>query len=144
MVNVRNQYFNNSDFRQAPYTTKSGSTKNVSNPTARRPSFPPFRITFTADETPSELSIIKDINKHCRISLSYGRYAAAGRNKSFLLYVNSSEQFDRLMDTNIWPTQICSLDCSIDLPSKVPSSYSIVAIGVPAQWNLAEFELDIK
>ncbi|CAF4991344.1 unnamed protein product, partial [Rotaria magnacalcarata] len=144
MVNVRIQYFNNSDFRQAPYTTTSGSTKNVSNPTARRPSFPPFRITFTADETPSELSIIKDINKHCRISLSYGRYAAAGRNKSFLLYVNSSEQFDHLKDKNIWPMQICSLDCSIDLPSKVPSSYSIVAIGVPAQWNLAEFELDIK
>jgi ribosomal protein RSM22 (predicted rRNA methylase) len=30
------------------------------------------------------------------------------------------------------------------LPSKVPPSYSIVATGVPAQWNLTEFEVDIK
>ncbi|CAF3798525.1 unnamed protein product [Rotaria sp. Silwood1] len=67
-----------------------------------------------------------------------------GRNKSFLLYASSSEQFDRLMDKNIWPIQICSVDYSIDFPSKVPSSYSILALGVPAQWNLLEFELDIK
>ncbi|CAF1138825.1 unnamed protein product [Rotaria sordida] len=67
-----------------------------------------------------------------------------GHNKSFLLYANSSEQFDRLMDKNIWPKQICSLDFSLDLPSKVSSSYSIVALGVPAQWNLTEFELEIK
>ncbi|CAF4917937.1 unnamed protein product [Rotaria sp. Silwood1] len=67
-----------------------------------------------------------------------------GRNKSFLLYASSSEQFDRLMNKNIWPIQICSVDYSIDFPSKVPSSYSILALGVPAQWNLLEFELDIK
>ncbi|CAF2988066.1 unnamed protein product [Rotaria sp. Silwood2] len=97
---------------------------NVTNSTSR-PSFPPFRITFSADVTPSELSIIKDINKHCLISLSYRRYAATGRNKCFLLYANSSEQFDRLMH-------------------KIPSSYSIVAIRVSAQWNLTEFESDIK
>jgi hypothetical protein len=36
------------------------------------------------------------------------------------------------MHKNIWPTHICSLD------------FAIVAMGVPAQWNLAEFELDIK
>ena len=144
MVNDHNQYFNNSRSRQASHTTTSSSTTNVSTSTSRRPSFPPFRITFAANETPSELSIIKDINKNCHISLSYGRYSAAGGNKSFLLYANSSEQFDRLMDKNIWPTQICSLKFSIELPSKVPSSYSVVAIGVPAQWNVAEFESDIK
>jgi hypothetical protein len=137
LVNVRNQYFNNNDSR-------IGSTVNAMNLASPRPTFPPFRITFVADDTPSELSIIKDINKYCRISLSYGRYSKMGSNKSFLLYANSSDQFDRLMDKNIWPRQICSLDCSIDFPSKVPSSYSIVAMGIPAQWDLTEFELDIK
>ncbi|CAF3374466.1 unnamed protein product [Rotaria sp. Silwood2] len=144
LVNVRNQYFNNSNSHIEASTTTSRSTVNVTNSTSPRPSFPPFRITFAADDSPSELSIIKYTNKHCRISLSYGRYSKMGRNKSFLLYANSSEQFDRLMDKNIWPIQICSLDFSIDFPSKVPSCYSIVAIGVPTQWNLTEFQLDIK
>jgi len=56
----------------------------------------------------------------------------------------SSEQFERLMIRNIWPTQICGYDYSIDLSSKVPSSYSLVVLGVPAQWSLTEFEDDIK
>jgi hypothetical protein len=144
LANGRNQYFNNSDSRLGSSTTTSRTTANVTNLSSSRPSFPPFRITFDADDAPSELSIIKGINKHCRISLSYGRYAKMGSNKSFLLYANSSEQFDRLMDKNIWPKQICSIDFSVDFPSKVPSSYSIVVMGVPAQWGLTEFELDIK
>ena len=78
MVNIRNQYFNSSDSHQEPNVTTSRSTTNVTNLRSSRPSFPPFRITFVADETPSELSIIKDINKHCRISLSYGRFATMG------------------------------------------------------------------
>ncbi|CAF4389064.1 unnamed protein product [Rotaria socialis] len=48
------------------------------------------------------------------------------------------------MDKNIWPTQICSFDFSIDFPSKVPSSYSIVVIGIPVQGNQTEFESDTK
>ncbi|CAF3948669.1 unnamed protein product [Rotaria sp. Silwood1] len=142
LVTARNQYFNSSDSRLNPTTSRA--IANPTNSTSPRPSFPPFRITFVADDTPSELSIIKDINKKCRISISYGRYSKMGHNKSFLLYANSSEQFDRLMDKNIWPKQICSLDFSLDLPSKVFSSYSIVALGVPAQWNLTKFELDIR
>ncbi|CAF4147556.1 unnamed protein product, partial [Rotaria magnacalcarata] len=69
---------------------------------------------------------------------------STGSNKCFLIYANSSEQFDRLMDKTIWPIQIYSLDYEILFPSKVPTSYSIVAIGIPAQWKLEQFESDIK
>ncbi|CAF3759623.1 unnamed protein product [Rotaria socialis] len=124
-----------------PTTSHSAANENS---TSIRSTFPPFRISFAADSTPSELSIIKDINKHCHIGLSYGRYSSTGSNKCFLIYANSSEQFDRLMDKTIWPIQICSLDYEILFPSKVPTSYSIVAIGVPAQWKLEQFESDIK
>ena len=144
MANLSNQYFNSNNIRQEPSEISPRSTGNGTNSATRRPSFPPVRITFTDDECPSELSIIKDINKHCRISLSYGRYSSIGQKKSFLLYANSSEQFDRLMEKKMWPSQICSLDYLIDFPSKVPSSYSIVVLGIPAQWNLTEFEIDIK
>ncbi|CAF1586803.1 unnamed protein product, partial [Rotaria magnacalcarata] len=154
---MNNQYFNNRNSPQEHSATTSRftvkatiSTVNLKNlemvsiSTFQHPSFPRFRLTFATNETPSELSIIKYINKYYQIDLSYERYSVMGRNKSFLLYANSSEQFDRLIDKNIWPTPICSFDFSIDFSSKVPSSYSIVAIGIPAQWNLTEFEPNIK
>ncbi|CAF3500225.1 unnamed protein product [Rotaria socialis] len=135
MVNMNNQYFNNSDSLQEHSATTSRFTVNATDSTSQRPSFPRFRLTFATNETLSELSIIKYTNKYCQIGLSYGRNSGMGRNKSFLLYANSSKQFDRLMDKNIWPTQICSFDFSIGFPSKVPSSYSIVVIGIPVQGN---------
>ena len=145
LVYVPNQYFNTGNIRQQSSEIPPRSTTNVINTATKRPSFPPFRISFIDDdEPPSELAIIKDINKNCRISLSYGRFSLTGQKKFFLLYANSSEQFDRLMEKKIWPTRICSRNVSIDLPSKVPSSYSIVALGFPAQWNITEFELDLK
>ncbi|CAF2081508.1 unnamed protein product, partial [Rotaria magnacalcarata] len=148
-VNIRNRYFNSAGSRpvqqqQQLNPTTSHSASNYGNSTPTRSTFPPFQISFAADSTPSELSIIKDINKHCHTGLSYGRYSSTGSNKCFLIYANSSEQFDRLMDKTIWPIQICSLDYEILFPSKVPTSYSIVAIGVPAQWKLEQFESDTK
>jgi hypothetical protein len=112
-VNARNQYFNSSDSRLGPSTTTTRTPSNNTNSSSPRPSFPPFRLNFTGDETPSELSIIKSINKHCRISLSFGRYSSMGSKKSFLLHANSNEQFDRLMDKKIWPVQIGGLKFTI-------------------------------
>ncbi|UJR19423.1 hypothetical protein I4U23_022553 [Adineta vaga] len=147
VVNIKNQYFSSTATRttqQQQNPTTSRFEKKHEKNNSSRPTFPPFRISFIADESPSELSIIKDLNKHFRIGLSYGRYSSAGENKTFLLYVNTNEQFDRLMNKQIWPIQICTLDYTITSPSKVPSSYSVVAIGVPVQWKLTEFEIDIK
>ena len=48
------------------------------------------------------------------------------------------------MERNLWPIQICALDYSINFPSKVPSAYSVVARGVPAQWNISELEADLR
>ena len=111
LVKARNQYFNSSDSRFDSKETTSHTTTNTS--------FPPYRLNIIDDEIPSELSIIKNINKFCQISLSHGQYSCMGQNKSFLLYANSSDQFERLMDQNIWPTQLCGYDYSIDFPSKV-------------------------
>lgn len=48
------------------------------------------------------------------------------------------------MSTEIWLIQICAQDFTTNFPSEVPSSYSAVAIGVPAQWNLDELTADFK
>lgn len=147
VANGRNQYFkgNNVASEREPTTTASRPSASGSSTKPIRPTFPPFRITFVADEqTPSELSIIKHVNKHCRIALTYGRYSTRDRRKSFLLYANSSEQFERLMDRTLWPIQICARDYSINFPSKVPATYSVVATGVPAQWAISELEADLR
>lgn len=84
------------------------------------------------------------MNKQFHIGLSYDRYSSNGNQKCFLIYANTSEQFDRLMDKTSWPIQICSSDYVIAFPVKVPMAYSIVATGVPAQWDMNLFESDIK
>lgn len=144
LVTGGKQYFHSNNNRSttssitAPRTTTDGSTAS------RQPTFPPFRINFLSEEVPSELTIIKEINKHSKISLSYGRYVSTGDKKCFLLYANSNDQFERLLNKSTWPSTISSFNYSIVFPSKVPSSYSIIAVGIPPQWNLTEFETDIK
>lgn len=139
-----NQYFNTNESRFESKEMSSRSGHNTPESRTPRPSFPPFRLNIVADELPSELSIIKNLNKHCRIGLSFGRYSTLGGKKSFLIYANSSEQFDRLMNRDIWPIQLCAHDYTIDFPTKVPPSYSLVAVGIPAQWSLVEFEEDLR
>ena len=136
------------------YTNSNRPTSNP--PTSTRPSyigllagarqgtFPPFKINFVSSVVPSELAIIKDINKYCKISLSYGRFSSMGNRKNFLLYANSNEQFERLLNKNLWPCTICACKFTLDIPFKVPTSYSLIATGIPAQWDLTDFELDVK
>ncbi|CAF4627876.1 unnamed protein product [Rotaria magnacalcarata] len=94
--NSTTRYFNNSTYRNItanaiPHTPK------ISNEAVPRSTFPPFRLSFNDIKLPSELSIIKDINRQCRISLSFGRYSSFGKKSSFLIYANSADQYDRLM-----------------------------------------------
>lgn len=140
------QYFNRGDSRDSRTTANaipSTSQPNEPNSRFRRPNFPPFRLNFVGDAKPSELSIIKCLNKHFRTNITYGRYTN-DNTKRFLLHANTGEQFDQLMDLNAWPDLIGEIDYSIDLPSKVPASYSLVVLGVPTQWNLDDFENDIR
>jgi hypothetical protein len=140
-----NKYFYNNSIR--PTTTPSTITRpDHIDPVAgaRKVTFPPFKINFACDEVPSELAIIKDINKYCKISLSYGRFSSMGNKKRFLLYANSNDQFERLLNKSLWPTTICSRNYILDIPSKVPTSYSLIATGIPAQWDLTDFESDVK
>ena len=62
----------------------------------------------------------------------------------FLLYANSTDQFKRLMDRNAWPPKICDFDFFLNIPWKVPTSFSIVVMGIPAQWDTSELETEIK
>ncbi|CAF4751839.1 unnamed protein product, partial [Rotaria magnacalcarata] len=57
----------------------------------------------------------------------------------YLLYTSTTAQFEYLMCQSNWPNKICNSEYKVDLPSKIPSSYSIVAQNVPSQWSAEAF-----
>ena len=48
--------------------------------------FTSFRLLFNNNQSPTDLSIIKDINGQCSITLSYGWQSCFDKKKSFLIY----------------------------------------------------------
>ena len=121
----------------------SGRTRRESS----RQSYPPFRITFQDENRypTSELGLIKEINKQCKINLTYGRYTkTADMKMCFLLYASTTEQFEHLMCESNWPSMISNTNYKLDLPNKIPSSYSIVVQNVPSQWNAEAFGGELK
>ncbi|CAF2065349.1 unnamed protein product [Rotaria magnacalcarata] len=112
-----------------------------------RQSFPPFRIILEdPNKYPTtELIVIKEINKYCKLNLTYGRYAKTANNQMcYLLYTSTTAQFEYLMCQSNWPNKICNGEYKVDLPSKIPSSYSIVAQNVPSQWSAEAFGNELK
>jgi hypothetical protein len=142
-ANIPNGYFNLARPDQSGSWSRLPRSQDSKQEKAR-PAFPPFRLTFENENKPSELSIIKDLNKQSHLCLSHGRYTSFDKKNHFLLYANSTEQFERLMVKNTWPSKICNLDYSLNIPTRVPTSFSIVATGIPAQWDIHELETDIK
>ncbi|CAF0770622.1 unnamed protein product [Adineta ricciae] len=135
-------------------TGVSHQPKNNSNETtgrmhreSPRQTYPPFRITFQDENSypTSELSLIKEINKQCKLNLTYGRYTKTSDMKMcFLLYPSTTEQFEYLMCESNWPSMISKTEYKLDLPIKIPSSYSIVIQKVPSQWNAEAFGRELK
>ncbi|CAF4688563.1 unnamed protein product [Rotaria sp. Silwood2] len=65
-------------------------------------------------------------------------------NRCYLLYCNTSVQFEYLLDKNKWPDKLCDCDYTFDLPRKIPSSYSVVMSNVPTQWDVQSFCDELK
>ena len=109
--------------------------------------FPPFRVTLhgNADFSLTELGIIKEINRHCHLNLTYGRFAKTTNDQvCFLLYASSFKQFEHLMSKSNWPPTINSANFNLELPSKIPASYSMVISNVPSQWSTQSFADELK
>jgi hypothetical protein len=112
-----------------------------------RQSFPSFRIILQdVDKYPTlELGVIKELNKYFKLNLTYGRYAKTANNQMcFLLYANTAAQFEHLLCESNWPDKVCNSEYNLDLPNKIPSSYSIVVLNVPFQWNVEAFGNELK
>ncbi|CAF1172130.1 unnamed protein product [Didymodactylos carnosus] len=138
--NQTSLYFNsNRQFRPSANSFKQPASDQ------KRQSFPAFRIIFKDQQhRPEELSIIKDLNKQLKMTLSCGRYSTFGKSISFLLFANTATQFDLLLDQDKWPKKISDQEFQLDIPKKTPIAYSIVVLDVPPQWNAQGFGEELK
>ncbi|CAF3106642.1 unnamed protein product [Rotaria sp. Silwood2] len=108
-------------------------------------SFPPFRITIKDDQYPTQdVAIIKDMNRKCKLNLTYGRMSSSKSNRCYLLYCNTSVQFEHLLDKAKWPDKICDLEYTFEIPKRIPSSYSVVMLNIPTQWDIQYFCNELK
>ena len=108
--------------------------------------FQSFRIILIdLTQRITEVAIIKEINKHCKLNLTYGRYTKTKDEKEcFLLYASTTAKFEYLMQTSSWPDKIRNAEYQIDLPIKIPALYSIIVLNVPSQWNEQTFGNELK
>ncbi|CAF0803814.1 unnamed protein product [Adineta steineri] len=130
-----------------PFNKRTNDSSTRPARESPRQTFPPFRITLhdTNRYPTTELSMIKEINKHCKLSLTYGRYTKTADDQTcFLLYASTTTQFEHLMCESNWPLTINNTKYKFDLPNKIPSSYSIVVQNVPSQWDAEAFGDELK
>ncbi|CAF2758798.1 unnamed protein product [Rotaria sp. Silwood2] len=141
-------YFNNHQiFRKQ--TNNLSSQKHIhessNSKQQQRESFPPFRIKLKDDKYPlQDVTIIKELNKNCKLNLTYGRMSTLNNEKHYLLYCNTPTQFEALLNKSKWPEKICNCEYSIDFPRRFPSSYSLVVLDIPTQWNVQNFCDELK
>jgi hypothetical protein len=138
-------YFNTD--RQRLDKQQNESSSNRKHRESPRESYPPFRITLKdTDKYPStDLGIIRNVNLSCKMNLTYGRYTKSNEKQlCYLLYASTSAQFEKLMVEANWPDKICDSEYKVDLPTKIPTSYSIVVLDVPPQWNAQGFGEELK
>jgi hypothetical protein len=142
-TNSTSSYFNTQHAIQRQQNESSTKLKRESSKTT----FPPFRILLQdVNGYPStELSIIREINKHTRLSLTYGRFSKTTEDQTcFLLFANTATQFEYLLNKVNWPSTINKSSYKLNLPNKIPSSYSIVVQNVPHQWDVQAFGDELK
>ncbi|CAF1457452.1 unnamed protein product [Adineta steineri] len=111
----------------------------------KRDSFPPFQIKIKDDMYPAQdVTIIRDMNRKCKLSLTYGRMSSSKNNPCYLIYCNTTAQFEYLLDKANWPDKICDMEYTIEISRRIPSSYSVVMLNIPTKWDVQYFCNELK
>ncbi|UJR24313.1 hypothetical protein I4U23_027280 [Adineta vaga] len=95
-TNKLSSYFNNNnqivnkEVRESPMHKQIGDSNSRNQ--HQSDSFPPFRIRI------KDVTIIRDLNKKCKLNLTYGRMSSSKNDRCYLLYCSTSVQFELLLD----------------------------------------------
>ena len=104
----------------------------------KKSNLPPFKLEFEAQQKPMEIQVLNDLVKHNgRLNVNTASYSIHPQSRHVLLvFANDSPTYEMLFESSSWPTSICGLPFKVTLPSRIPTSYSILVNRVPREWHV--------
>ena len=104
----------------------------------KKSNLPPFKLEFEAQQKPMEIQVLNDLVKHNdRLNVNTASYSTHPQSRHVLLvFANDSPTYEILFESSSWPNSICGLPFKVTLPSRIPTSYSILVNRVPREWHV--------
>ena len=118
---------------------QSSSASPLSNERKRQKStLPPIKVEFDRHQKPAEIQVLNDLVKHDnRLNVSSASYSTHPHSRHVLLvYAKDSATYEMLLESKSWPTTLGGLPFKVTLPTRTPTSYSIIVNRVPREWNV--------
>jgi hypothetical protein len=118
---------------------QSSSASPLTNERKRQKStLPPVKVEFERQQRPAEIQVLNDLVKHDnRLNVSSASYSTHPHSRHILLvYANDSATYEMLLESNSWPSTLGGLQFKVTLPTRTPTSYSVIVNRVPRDWHV--------
>ena len=85
-----------------------------------------------------EIQVLNGLVKHNdRLNVNAASYSTHPQSSHILIVLaNDSSTYEMLFESSSWLTPICGLPFKVTLPSRIPTSYSILVNRVPREWHV--------
>ena len=85
-----------------------------------------------------EIQVLNDLVKHNdRLNVNAASYSTHPQSRHVVLvFANDSPTYEMLFESSSWPTSICGLPFKVTLPSRIPTSYSVMVNRVRREWHV--------
>jgi hypothetical protein len=116
----------------------SNASPRMNESKRQKSTLPPVKVEFERQQRPAEIQVLNDLVKHDnRFNVSSASYSTHPHSRHVLLvYANDSVTYERLLESNSWPVTLGGLQFKVTLPTRTPTSYSIIVNRVPRDWHV--------
>ena len=85
-----------------------------------------------------EIQVLNGLVKHNdRLNVNAASYSTQPQSPHILLvFANDSATYEMLFESSSWPHSIYGLTFKVTLPSRIPTSYSVLVNRVPREWHV--------
>ena len=99
---------------------------------------PPVKVEFEHQQRPAEIRVLNDLVKHDnRLNVSSASYSTHPLSRHVLrVFANDSATYEMLLQSNSWPPVLGGLQFQLTLPTRTPTSYSVIVSRVPREWHV--------
>ena len=137
--------FGDNDTRTKPKFRQHASEKSSAGESSaridgrrKRANLPSFKLEFDAQQKPMEIQVLNELVKHNdRLNVNTASYSTHPQSRHVLLvFANDSPTYEILSESSSWPNSIYGLPFKVTLPSRIPTSYSILVNRTPGEWHV--------